>query len=47
MTQVKEDSMDRGEKVQWIYSSRNNRELESRYDQWAKDYDADLEEGFG
>lgn len=39
--------MDREEKVQWIYSSRNNRELESRYDQWAKDYDADLEEGFG
>jgi SAM-dependent methyltransferase len=39
--------MDREEKVQWIYTSRNNRELESRYDQWAKDYDADIEEGFG
>lgn len=30
-------------RVQWIYSSRNNQELLERYDQWAKDYDADLE----
>jgi len=34
-------------KVQWIYSSRDNRELAERYDQWAKDYEADLEQGFG
>jgi len=39
--------MDREKKVQWIYASRDNKELESRYDQWAKDYDSDLEEGFG
>ena len=39
--------MDREKKVQWIYTSRDNKELESRYDQWAKDYDSDLEEGFG
>ena len=39
--------MDREKKVQWIYASHDNKELESRYDQWAKDYDADLEEGFG
>ena len=35
--------MEQENKVQWIYSSRNNEELEERYDQWAKDYDADLE----
>lgn len=34
-------------KVQWVYSSRNNRELAERYDRWAKDYDADLEQDFG
>ena len=34
-------------KVQWVYSARNNQELASRYDQWAKDYDRDLEEDFG
>jgi SAM-dependent methyltransferase len=34
-------------KVQWVYSARNNEELADRYDQWAKDYDRDLEEDFG
>jgi len=34
-------------KVQWVYSSRNNEELAERYDQWAKDYEADLERDFG
>jgi SAM-dependent methyltransferase len=38
---------EREKRVQWIYSSRDNRELAERYDQWARDYDADLEEGFG
>jgi len=38
--------MEKQNKVQWIYSSRNNQELEERYDQWAKDYDADLEQDF-
>jgi SAM-dependent methyltransferase len=33
-------------KVQWIYSSHNAQELEGRYDQWAKDYDADLQRDF-
>jgi SAM-dependent methyltransferase len=33
-------------KVQWIYSSRDNEELAERYDQWAKDYDVDLERDF-
>lgn len=35
--------MERQNKVQWIYSSRDNEELAERYDQWAKAYDADLE----
>lgn len=38
--------MNRNERVQWIYSSRDNKELEERYDRWAKDYDTDLDEGF-
>ncbi|MFC1939279.1 class I SAM-dependent DNA methyltransferase [Chloroflexota bacterium] len=42
-----ESKMDRSERVQWIYSSSDNKELEERYDQWAKDYDTDLDEGFG
>jgi len=37
---------DREERVKWIYTSSNNKELEERYDQWAKDYDTDLDEGF-
>ncbi len=35
------------DRVQWIYSSRGNKELEERYDQWAKDYDSDLDDEFG
>ena len=34
-------------KVQWVYSSQNNQELAERYDQWAKDYDTDLDQDFG
>jgi SAM-dependent methyltransferase len=34
------------DKLQWIYSSRDNEELSARYDQWAKDYDTDLEDDF-
>lgn len=33
--------------VQWVYSARNNRELEDRYNQWAKNYDEDLNNDFG
>lgn len=29
-------------RVQWVYGSTNNDELEERYDQWAADYDSDL-----
>ncbi|MDE2844403.1 MAG: class I SAM-dependent methyltransferase [Chloroflexota bacterium] len=34
-------------RVQWVYSSKNNQELEDRYNQWAADYDRDLDEDFG
>ena len=29
-------------RVQWVYESTNDKELEDRYDQWAADYDNDL-----
>ena len=38
--------MESQNRVQWIYSSRNNEELAERYDDWAKDYDTDLEQDF-
>ncbi len=34
-------------RIQWIYSSSNNQELAERYDQWANDYDKDLQQDFG
>lgn len=34
------------DRVQWVYGSNNNRELEERYDQWASEYDQDLDEVF-
>lgn len=39
--------MEEQNRVQWVYSARNNQELASRYDQWAADYDADLDTDFG
>ena len=33
-------------RVQWVYASNNNQELEERYDQWATEYDKDLAEEF-
>ena len=33
-------------RVQWVYASSNNKELEERYDQWAAEYDRDLNEDF-
>jgi len=38
--------MESQNRVQWVYSSRNNEELAERYDDWAKDYDSDLEQDF-
>lgn len=34
-------------RVQWVYSSTTNEELAERYDEWAGEYDADLEKEFG
>ncbi len=34
-------------RVQWVYSAPNTEELERRYDEWAKEYDGDLERDFG
>ena len=34
-------------RVQWVYSSKDNAELEARYDAWASEYDADLARDFG
>ncbi|MEE8362578.1 MAG: class I SAM-dependent methyltransferase [Dehalococcoidia bacterium] len=34
-------------RIQWIYSSRDTRELEERYDLWASEYDKDLQQEFG
>jgi SAM-dependent methyltransferase len=34
--------MAENERIQWVYSSTTNQELEDRYDVWAKEYDADL-----
>jgi len=39
--------MESKDRVNWIYSSKDNRELTDRYDVWAKDYDQDLAETFG
>ncbi len=33
-------------RVQWVYGSTSNQELEERYDQWAEEYDRDLDEDF-
>lgn len=33
-------------RVQWVYESTSDQELEQRYDQWAADYDKDLAEEF-
>jgi SAM-dependent methyltransferase len=33
-------------RVQWVYESTSNQELEERYDQWAAEYDKDLDEVF-
>ncbi len=34
------------DRVQWVYASTTNEELAERYDEWAKEYDDDLENTF-
>ena len=33
-------------RVQWVYSSKDNQELAERYNQWSKDYESDLSQDF-
>lgn len=35
------------DRVQWVYTSKDNKQLQARYDQWAGEYDQDLENEFG
>ena len=41
------ETVDSGDRVQWVYASENNRQLKERYDQWAQEYDDDLTDDFG
>ena len=34
-------------RVQWVYSASDPQELARRYDQWAREYDSDLDNAFG
>jgi len=34
--------MAENQRIQWVYSSKTNSELEERYDEWAAEYDKDL-----
>lgn len=39
--------MNEENRVRWVYASRNNKELEERYDIWAEQYETDLIRDFG
>ena len=43
----RETPMEDQNRVQWVYSAKDNVDLSDRYDQWAKDYDSDLDRDFG
>ncbi len=34
-------------RVQWVYASESNEQLQERYDQWAEEYDEGMESDFG
>ena len=38
--------MESHNKVQWVYASKNTSQLSQRYDQWATNYDVNLEKDF-
>ena len=38
--------MSKEDRLKWIYSSKDNQELAERYDQWANDYDQELEDDY-
>ena len=33
--------------IQWVYASKNEQELRDRYDEWARTYEADLDNEIG
>ena len=39
-------SMTETNRVRWVYASKDNAELAARYDEWAEDYDTDLDRDF-
>ena len=39
--------MEAENRVQWVYSAQDNRQLAERYDQWATEYDSDIDRDFG
>ena len=39
--------IDPSDRVKWVYDAGSKEELQSRYDQWAAEYDQDLENQFG
>jgi predicted TPR repeat methyltransferase len=39
--------MSKEDRLKWIYSSKNTKELAERYDDWAESYDKELEEDYG
>ena len=44
---MSDESVSSEERVQWVYASENNEQVEERYDQWANEYDEDLADDFG
>ena len=46
LTGTQECAMTEQNRIQWVYSSTNEDELAQRYDEWAKDYDSDLDRDF-
>ena len=44
---MKSEKVNSEDRVQWVYASESNQQLEERYDQWAKEYDDDLADDFG
>ena len=47
MSDMNSENVNSEDRVQWVYASENNRQLEERYDQWAQEYDTDLADDFG
>lgn len=44
---MNKESVNSEDRVQWVYASESNEQLQERYDQWANEYDEDLEDDFG